>query len=306
MTSPNKTIAVTGGTGFIGASLLSQLRDEPLQIRALTRRDQADRSVEWIKGELDNDGALKTLVANADIVIHIAGLTKAPNRKTLFSANAEAAGRLARHAAAAGVTRFVLVSSLAAREPRLSPYAASKRGGEDAVRAQKGDMEVVIVRPPAIIGPGDDATAQLLDAMKRGWLPVPGGATRKETRLSFMYVDDIARFILRQVDEPYTRHPLEPVSEIDGISWQMLATTASAILSKPVRQLPVSPVILFPAAFLTEAVCALFGKSTFFNTGKVREMLHSDWTGSNVMDGARPFKDSLALAFGQDIANDEA
>ncbi|MEM7007062.1 MAG: NAD-dependent epimerase/dehydratase family protein [Pseudomonadota bacterium] len=302
MSSHNKTIAVTGGTGFIGKALLSQMLESSHTLRALTRRDQSNASVDWIKGDLDDDAALRALVSGADTVIHLAGLTKAPTKAKLFRANADAAGRLAEFAAAAGVKRFVLVSSLAAREPHLSHYAASKRAGEHAVGAAAQSMDVVVIRPPAIIGPGDDATAQMLDAMKRGWLPVPGGSNREMTRLSFMYVEDIARFVAQQIDGAIPPSPLEPASEAGGIGWNTLAATASEILSKRVRLLPLWPSLLFPAAFITEAFCAAFGKSTFFNTGKVREMLHTDWTGSNVMTGARPFKESLALAFGQDTA----
>ncbi|MEO0882439.1 MAG: NAD-dependent epimerase/dehydratase family protein [Pseudomonadota bacterium] len=303
MTPPDKLISVTGGTGFIGRALLRQLDRQSTPARALTRRVQTDHGpCTWVRGDLDDDVALTQFVSGADTVIHLAGLTKAPTKRAFFDANADAAGRLAAHAASAGVRRFILVSSLAARESHLSWYAASKRAGEDAVQSAAGDMDVVIVRPPAIIGPGDDATAQMLDAMRRGWLPVPGGVNRARTRLSFMHVDDIAAFILQQIDRELPGKPLEPAVEPGGVGWDTLAATASEILSKPVRLLPLPPIILFPAAYATETVCALFGQSTFFNTGKVREMLHTDWTGRDVMNGARAFKDSLALAFGQDIA----
>jgi len=302
MTSYSKTIAVTGGTGFIGRALLAQLCDDDRPVRALTRSPASSNDIDWISGDLDNIAALTDLVGGADTVIHLAGLTKAPTRAGLFRANAIAAGRLASLAAKAGVRRFILVSSLAAREPHLSGYAASKRAGEDAVMQSTGDMEIVIIRPPAIIGPGDDATGQMLDAMRRGWLPVPGGRRRQTTRLSFMYVDDIARFILRQTDGLAHDGPLEPAVDEGGTSWATIAETASDILSKPVRLLPVSPVILFSAAFVTQTLCALFGQSTFFNTGKVREMLHTDWTGRVVMRDAHAFPTSLALAFGQDAA----
>ncbi|MEM9669537.1 MAG: NAD-dependent epimerase/dehydratase family protein [Pseudomonadota bacterium] len=302
MTSPEKRIAVTGGTGFIGRSLLRLAKEDGYSVKALTRRGIGDDGIEWVKGDLDNEAALEALISGTDTVIHLAGLTKAPTREQLITANGGAAGRLADLAAKAGVRRFILVSSLAAREPHLSPYAESKRAGENAVRANAGNMDVVIVRPAAIIGPGDPATAQMLDAMKRGWLPVPGSSRRDETRLSFMYVDDIARFIIDMVDGHSSEKPVEPYAEQGEVSWTDLTETASKILSKRVRLLPVGPLILFPAAFLTQSICALFGQSTFFNTGKVREMLHNDWSGSTIMDGARPLEESLALAFEQDKA----
>ena len=299
MTSPENCIAVTGGTGFIGRSVLRQLSALGLPVRALTRRAQpgAEPGIQWIVGDLNDGGALDALVTGAMAVVHLAGLTKAPSRAALYAANADAAGRIAGIAAAAGVQRFIHVSSLAAREAHLSDYAGSKRAGEDAVRAAAGPMEVVVVRPPAIIGPDDPATAQLLGMMRRGRLLAPGGWRRQKTRLSFMDVDDIAAYLISLRQGPLPAGAVEPTAEVGGVGWDELAQTAARVLSKPVRVVPLPPAVLFSAASVVQGALGLFGQSSFFNTGKVREILHTDWTGSTVVAGARELEATLARAF---------
>ena len=97
-------------------------------------------------------------------IVHVAGVVKARHASLFQVVNAEGAGRLAavcREVAPDAV--FVLVSSLAARAPQLSPYAASKRGGELAVTQALGGG-AWIVRPSAIYGPGDRATLGLFRA----------------------------------------------------------------------------------------------------------------------------------------------
>jgi len=309
MTAPS-VIAVTGGTGFVGRSVLSILVERGYRVRALTRSPREDDKIDWIHGDLQDTEALGELAHGADGFIHIAGLTKASHISKLLEANSQGAGEAASAARAANVRRFVLVSSIAAREPHLSDYAYSKRAGERAVKAAAGEMELVIVRPPAILGPGDDATAPVLGMMRRGWLPVPAGKARQEGRMSFVYMEDVARFLVEQLDAPLAETGVAPILTPCGpeaaSGWNDLAAAASTVLSRRVRMLPISPVILAPAALMTQITCAVFGGSTFFNAGKVREMLHNDWTGDSVIAGARNLEECLRLAYEMDPPNETA
>jgi len=314
----SKTIAVTGGTGFVGRSVLKLLAGHGADVRALTRNPHSgsDAAITWIEGDLQNEAALADLARGADSFIHIAGLTKADHLSKLLLANSQGAGAAAVAARAANVRRFIHVSSIAAREPHLSDYAYSKRAGERAVIAAAGDMELVIVRPPAILGPGDDATAPVLRMMKRGWLPAPAGKARRDGQMSFVYMEDVARFLIEQISaqlltdsahntgaqtngQVLTPHGGTPVS-----GWDDLAEAASNVLGKKVRVLPISPLILAPAARIAQISCALFGGSTFFNAGKVREMLHNDWTGDSMIAGACNLETCLRLAYELDSLNE--
>jgi nucleoside-diphosphate-sugar epimerase len=183
-------LAVTGGTGFVGAHLLDVAIAAGHQVKALTRREQPPRdSLEWINGDLHDRAALEALVGDVDAVIHVAGVITAPTAAAFELGNV--AGTLAMLAAATagGVRRFVHVSSLAAREPKLSLYGASKHKAEALVHGS--GLDWVIVRPPAVYGPGDKETLELFRMAKLGLMLMP-----PKGRVSVLHVDDLGRLLL--------------------------------------------------------------------------------------------------------------
>jgi len=306
MHATGNLICVTGGTGFIGRSVLKQLIAKGYPVRALTRKPQTGKDIDWLQGTLENSDALKKLAQGADAFIHIAGLTKARSLQALLSVNEDGARNAAKAALEAGARRFILVSSIAASQPHLSDYAKSKRAGEDAVRevfnTQAGNQtELIIVRPPAIIGPGDEATRPMLDILRRGLLPAPSGKVLKTARMSFVYMDDIARFLIEMIEAPFEQDILTPHGATPASSWGDLAMTASKVLSKPVRVIPIFPPVLKLTALTTQTLAGLFGKSGFFNIGKVRELLHTQWTGDIEISGAYSLEQALRLAFEMDV-----
>ncbi|OGS55703.1 MAG: epimerase [Erythrobacter sp. RIFCSPHIGHO2_12_FULL_63_10] len=195
-------LAITGGTGFVGQALLdrvrptaSRLEDErdAYHVRALTRREQEQREgVEWVAGSLADESALATLAQGAAALIHIAGLTNTPDPANFEAANVTGTANVVAAAKEARVKRLVFVSSLAAREPTLSRYGASKAQAEELVKAS--GLDWTIVRPPAVYGPRDTEMFELFRAARLGIVPLPpGGAT------SIIHVDDLARLLLRLV-----------------------------------------------------------------------------------------------------------
>ena len=114
-------LAITGGTGFVGKRAIDLALAAGHTVRALTRRPQPPRDgVTWIEGALDTLAALLALATGADAVIHIAGVTSAPDEAGFVAGNVAGTQAMVDATIAAGVTRFVHVSSLAAREPNLS------------------------------------------------------------------------------------------------------------------------------------------------------------------------------------------
>jgi nucleoside-diphosphate-sugar epimerase len=183
-------LAVTGGTGFVGSHLIDAALASGHEVQALTRREQPERArVHWIGGSLDDRDALERLVADADAIVHVAGVISAPNAAAFDRGNV--AGTLAMLAAATagGVHRFIHVSSLAAREPKLSLYGASKAKAEALV--QSSGLDWAIVRPPAVYGPGDKETLELFKMAKRGQIYLPPAG-----KLSLIHVDDLAELLL--------------------------------------------------------------------------------------------------------------
>jgi len=183
-------LAVTGGTGFVGSHLLDAALAAGHGVAALTRRDQQPRDgLDWVAGSLEDRDALRRLVDGADAIIHVAGTISAPNAAAFDKGNVEGTLAMLAAATAGGVRRFVHVSSLAAREPNLSLYGASKARAEELVHSS--GLEWVIVRPPALYGPGDKETLELFRMAKLGLMLMP-----PKGRVSVIHADDLAGLLL--------------------------------------------------------------------------------------------------------------
>lgn len=200
------TIALTGGTGFVGQALIDAARARGVVVQALARKAQPRRDgVEWIAGDLSNRAALTELVRDAEAVVHMAGLTNARHPAEFEAANVAGTLAVIEAALAAGVRRLVFVSSLSAREPGLSAYGASKARAERIVKAS--GLDWTIVRPPAVYGPRDKDMFELFRAAKWGVVPTP-----REGSASLIHVDDLAQLLLALLPggEGVSHHSFEP------------------------------------------------------------------------------------------------
>lgn len=185
-------VAITGATGFVGRAVIDASVDGG-SIRALTRRPQLARAgVDWVEGSLSDRASLTRLVEGAGAVIHIAGLTNAPDPSDFHAANVTGTQNLLRACQDADVLRFVFVSSLSARKPALSRYGASKAEAEKWVGSS--GLDCTIVRPPAVYGPRDSDMLELFRAARFGVVPVP-----PRGRTSIIHVDDLAACLLALV-----------------------------------------------------------------------------------------------------------
>jgi uncharacterized protein YbjT (DUF2867 family) len=215
MTSHRKsrTLAVTGGTGFVGQHLLRMALADGFDVRALTRGwKPPEDEIAWVDGALDRPDSLAKLCAGADAVIHIAGLISG-TRAAFEAVNVAGTANMIDAARTAGVRRFIHISSLAAREPELSNYGWSKAKSERLVAAS--GLEWTIVRPPAVYGPGDRETLELFRMAKRGIVALP-----PKGRFSLIHVEDLCRLILAIVDEPEAdSETYEPDDDRDG-GWE--------------------------------------------------------------------------------------
>jgi nucleoside-diphosphate-sugar epimerase len=183
-------IAITGGTGFVGSQVIDAALAAGHEVRALTRRDRPPRDrLEWISGDLADRDAIHQLVRDTDAIIHVAGVINAPDAAGFETGNVAGALAMLAAATAGGARRFVHVSSLAAREPNLSLYGASKARAEELV--ESSGLDWAIVRPPAVYGPGDKETLELFKMAKRGVVLLPPGG-----RVSLIHVKDLACLLL--------------------------------------------------------------------------------------------------------------
>lgn len=208
------TLAVTGGTGFVGSHLLRLGLAEGYDVRALTRGwKPPEDEIAWVDGALDRPETLVKLCGGADAVIHLAGAINAPDRAGFETVNVAGTANMIDAARKAGVRRFVHISSLAAREPELSDYGWSKARSERLVAAS--GLDWTIVRPPAVYGPGDRETFELFKMARRGLIALP-----PRGRFSVIHVEDLCRLILALLDDADSwTETYEPDDGRDG-GWQ--------------------------------------------------------------------------------------
>jgi nucleoside-diphosphate-sugar epimerase len=297
-----KLVAVTGVTGFVGSHLVAALARRGLRLRLLVRRWSPLPSLDGVAadmvlGDLSDEAALKRLVEGADAVIHAAGLIKARRPSEFMTVNRDGTALLS---ALAPEATFLLLSSLAAREPQLSPYAASKHAAEEVVAGRSGPW--LTVRAPAVYGPGDRETLAYFKAVARGLAPRP---RVPDARLSLIHVADLAEALALALDQP----PPPSTYEIDdgregGYSYRDMADAAGRALGRRPLSLAV-PRAVMAAVARANAIChALGGSVQILTPGKVNEIFHSDWTAHDrrlaAALGWRPRFD-LAAGFGETI-----
>ena len=263
-------LAITGGTGFVGSTLIDLALADGHQLRALTRRPQAPRDgVTWIEGALDTPEALDRLVMDAEATIHVAGVVNAPTRAGFAAGNIDGTREMIAAALRAGVRRFVQVSSLAAREPTLSTYGWSK--AEADALLQSSALDWTIVRPPAVYGPGDMEMFDLFRLASKGLALLPPGG-----RLSAIHVADLARLLLALADGGPAKHIYEPDDgRPGGWSHAEFAHAIGAAVGRRVRPFA-TPRWLMRAAAACDGLVR--GDKAKLTRDRVDYMCHPDWT----------------------------
>jgi len=256
-------VLVTGGQGFVGKALASSLLAQGLIVRASTRQNSAstDRRLECVQ---TTDLSAKTdwlpVVQAIDTVVHCAARvhvmhdTEADPLSAFRAVNVEGTLNLARQAAAAGVNRFVFISSVKVNGESTEPgrafaeadlanpqdsYGVSKHEAEQGLRQLAADtgMEVVIIRPPLVYGPGVKANfAALMRAVQRGW-PLPLGAVHNQR--SLVALDNLVDFIVTCITHPQAANQTFLVSDGQDLSTTELVCGMARAAGVPTRLLPV-------------------------------------------------------------------
>jgi nucleoside-diphosphate-sugar epimerase len=250
-------VLVTGATGFIGRSLCPVLRSRGFAVRAAVRGHAAlpaDIEIARIDA-LGPATRWSAAVSGADAIVHLAGRahvlgnTGADEASKVRAVNVEATVHLARAAIRAGVRRLVFVSTAKVhgeqnagrpwteQDPPVPQdlYAASKWEAEQALAhiARTTALEVVVLRPPLVYGPGVKANfLRLLRTVDRG-LPVPLGAIRN--RRSLVYVGNLADAVATCLDRPTAANRTFLVSDGEDVSTPELIRRVAAALDRPAR-----------------------------------------------------------------------
>jgi nucleoside-diphosphate-sugar epimerase len=282
----SQTIALTGATGFIGGALAQRLAASGRSVHALVRPASVHKrpdelDIRWIEGDLADLESLRRLVRGADAVVHCAGTVRGATRNQFDRINVDGVKRVVQ---AVGeqqpAPRFLLLSSVAARQPHLSHYAASKRQGEIVLAEGAVNTAWTIFRPCAVYGPGERELLPLFRWMARGIAFLPGAG---QARFSMLHVDDLTEAVMRWLESEntsgraYELHDGHP----DGYSQQDIADAVAKLRAAPVVCVKVPAIFLrVLAAFnLVFALAARY--APMLTPGKVRELSHVNWVCDN-------------------------
>lgn len=263
-------VLITGCHGWVASALAPACRDSGLQVRGTSR---SCRGVDVFDvGAVARNTDWSSALNGCDVVTHLAArvhIMDDPVADPLLAfreVNTEGTLNLARQAAAAGVRRFVFVSSVKVNGEQTlpghpfrhdgtpchqDPYGVSKREAEDglmALAAQSG-MQVVIVRPPLVYGPGVKANfAAMMRAVQRG-LPLPF-ASVTHNRRSFVALDNLVDLLITCIDHPAAANQTFLVSDGEDLSTADLLRRLGQAMGRPARLFPVPPTLLQAGADL--------------------------------------------------------
>ena len=266
-----KTVALTGATGFVGRITLDRLVAAGWHVRALTRRDQHKKAgVSWVHGRLDDAASLNELCKGADAVLHIAGVVNAPHAAGFESGNVTGTANMIAAAQSAGIHRFVAVSSLAAREPALSVYGASKAKAENLVKASTLDWTVI--RPPGVYGPGDTEMFDMFRIATKGWALLP-----PRGRVSVIHVDDLARLLVTLLSAENVSKCLFEADDgtAGGWSHEAFAKAIGAAVGRDIRAVHAPGYLLKFAGWADRVIRGPKAKLT---PDRANYLAHPDWT----------------------------
>lgn len=255
------------------------------QLRALARSPQqagdlAARGVQLVEGDLHRPEALRQLVSGCAAVIHAAGVVRGASRAAFDHINIDGtANLLAAVSSHAPAARLLMLSSLAAREPQLSWYAASKRGGE-LLLENAPDLDWVILRPPAVYGPGDREMLPVFQWMSRGIALVPGDPG---ARISLIHVSDLVAAIGACLCSAVCRHQTLTLCDgkPGGYDWRDMATIAEGVWARKIRLWRLPSWLLDSVAQANILGARITGAAPMLTPAKLRELRHPDWVVDN-------------------------
>ncbi|MFI8983278.1 UDP-glucose 4-epimerase family protein [Ectopseudomonas khazarica] len=290
-------LLVTGASGFVGSRLVNRLSCSGGSVTAFSRSPgSGSLACPHVFFDLSDVVDLRELIHGHDVVIHCAARvhvmndTSADPLTEFRKVNVDGTLNLARQSADAGVRRFIFISSIKVNgESSLpgqpfraddlpaphDPYGVSKREAEDGLRALAAEtgMEVVVIRPALVYGPGVKANFRSMMRWLNKGIPLPLGSIHNKR--SLVALDNLIDLIVTCIDHPAAANQTFLVSDGEDLSTSEMLLRMGEALDKPARLLPVPAWILKSVAMLLgrQGVAQRLCGSLQVDISKTRTML---------------------------------
>jgi nucleoside-diphosphate-sugar epimerase len=287
-------VLLTGGSGFLGSHVAEALSRGGHQARALVRRSsnvkhlQGLSGVELAFGSIEDAASVARAAEGMDGIIHVAGIVKAKSEDEFRDVNVRGTRNAVEAARAAGVRRFVYVSSLSVAGPSmdgsavpvgsrnpLTAYARSKLGGEDVVREAKDALHAVILRPTMIYGPRDTESFAFFQSVSRRFLPFLGDGTNK---LTVTFGADCADACVAALSADVPSGSTYFIDDGEVYVWRdMLGDIEAAMGKKALVRVSIPFPVVRAAAFFSEMGGKVTGKAVMLTRDKLNELSAPHW-----------------------------
>ncbi len=288
-------VLVTGGTGFIGSHLVEALLRRGDQVRCLVRNRNdlkwlKNLPIEPVQGNCNDPTSLSEAVTGVDQIFHLAGLTRALDEQTYMDVNAVGTENLI-HACLEKnpqLKKFIYLSSQAAAGPcqndgkkreedqcePVSPYGKSKRRGEEFCLEHIDQIPLVILRPSAVYGPRDRDVYFFFKVLKKGIKPV---FSREEQHISLCYVEDVVQALLLSSDSKEAIGEIFFISDGQDYRLDQIGDLFEKAMGIHAHRIQIPEWMISGIASLAERVAKFTKKPPLINTGKVEEMVQTNW-----------------------------
>ena len=303
----HRRVMVTGANGFVGKAFCTDGSSRGMSVRGVTRRPvNLSAGVEnSVVESFKSDTPWQAALTGCEFVVHLAARVHVMNDSAadplaeFRRVNVQGTLNLARQAAAAGVRRFVFISSVKVNGESTLPgvpftpedvpapqdaYGISKMEAEQGLLelASRSGMEVVIIRPPLVYGPGVKANFALLIRWLQRGVPLPLGDIHNLR--SLVALDNLVDFICTCITHPAAANQIFLVSDGEDVSTPDLLRRLGSAMGRPARLVAVPPSLLTLGLTLVgkRSVAQRLSESLQVDTSKARTML--GWSAPQTLD----------------------